>query len=99
LSDYPADAVVRAKDRAPVAVFFGTGDAKVYEALLLQANARYEAHFDVQVIVILEKDGSVTRKARLRADNHLIVPRYRNAERDAIGRIMEAAVVERPTMH
>jgi hypothetical protein len=99
LSDYPADAVVKAENRAPVAVFFGTGDSKVYEALLLQSGAKYEFHIDVQVVVILEKDSGVTRKARLRADNHLIVPRYRGAERDAIGRIMEAAVGERPTMH
>jgi hypothetical protein len=98
LSDYPADAVVKASKRDPVAVFFGTSDSKVYEALLLQANARYEARVAVQVVVLLEKDNSVTRKARLRADNHLIVPRYRNAERDAIGRIMEAAVGERPTV-
>jgi hypothetical protein len=99
LSDYPADAVVKAQDRAPVAVFFGTGDSKVYEALLLQSGARHEFFVDVQVVVILEKDNGVTKKARLRADNHLIVPRYRGAERDAIGRIMEAAVGERPTMH
>ncbi len=99
LSDYPADAVVRALNRDPVAVFFGTSDSKVYEALLLQSNARYVVHVNIQVVVLLEKDNSVTRKARLRADNHLIVPRYRNAERDAIGRIMEAAVGERPTMH
>ena len=99
LSDYPPDAVVKAQNRAPVAIFFGTGDSKVYEALLLQASAKYEVHVDIQVVVILEKDNSVTKKARLRADNHLIVPRYRGAERDAIGRIMEAAVGERPTMH
>ena len=99
LTDYPADVVLKAENRWPVAVFFGTSDSKVYEALLLQANARHEHHVDVQVVVMLEKDSSVTRKARLRADNHLIVPRYRDAEKDAIGRIMEAAVGERPTMH
>lgn len=99
LSDYPADAVVKAQNRPPVAVFFGTGDSKVYEALLLKSGARYEFHVDIQVVVILEKDNGVTKKARLRADNHLIVPRYRGAERDAIGRIMEAAVGKRPVMH
>lgn len=100
LSDYPADAVIRAGDRPPVAVFFGTGDSKVYEALLLQANARYEAKANIQVVVILEKDSSVTRKARIRADNHLIVPRYRDAERDAVGRVVEAALGQRPlSMH
>lgn len=99
LSDYPADIVVRADKHDPVAVFFGTGDSKVYEALLLQSGARYEAKVAITVIVILEKDTSVTKKARQRADNHLVVPRYRGGERDAIGRIIEAAVGERPTVH
>lgn len=98
LSDYPADIVIRAPMRDPVAVFFGTGDAKVYEALLLQANARYEAKVQCTVVVILEKDNSATRKARLRADNHLVVPRYRGGERDAVGRIIEVALGERPAV-
>ena len=96
IRDYPADVVLRAENRAPVAVFFGASDTKVYEALLLHAGARYEFHLDVQVVVLLEKDAAVTRKARMRADNHLIVPRYRGAERDAIGRIIEAATGSRP---
>ena len=99
LRDYPADAVVRAEGHAPVAIFFGTSDSKIYEALLLQSGAKYEFPIEVQVVVMLEKDNSVTRKARIRADNHLIVPRYRGGERDAIGRILEVAVGERPRLH
>ena len=99
LSDYPADIVIRSAGRDPVAVFFGTGDSKVYEALLLQSGARFEAKIACSVVVILEQDSSVTKKARLRADNHLIVPRYRGAERDAIGRIIEAVLGERPSLH
>jgi hypothetical protein len=99
LSDYPADVVLRARDRAPVAVFFGTSDSKVYEALLLHASARYEARMPCTVVVLLEKDTAITKKARVRADNHVIVPRYRGSERDAIGRIIEAAIGERPMVH
>jgi hypothetical protein len=99
LSEYPADIVLRAPGREPVAVFFGTGDTKVYEALLLQASARYEAQVACTVVVVLEKDSAVTKKVRLRADNHLVVPRYRGAEREAIGRIVEAAVGVRPALH
>jgi hypothetical protein len=99
LSDYTADMVLSAHGRDPVAVFFGTGDSKVYEALLLQSGARYEAKVACSVVVILEKDDSVTKKAKLRADNHLIVPRYRGAERDAIGRVIEVVTGERPSMH
>ena len=99
LSDYPADLVLRAGERDPVAVFFGTSDSKVYEALLLNASARYERKVPCSVVVLLEKDNAVTRKARLRADNHLTVPRYRGGEKDAIGRIIEVAVGERPSLH
>lgn len=98
VSDYPADIVLRAGDRDPVAVFFGTSDSKVYEALLLQQSARYEVHLQCSVVVVLEKDNAVSRKARLRADNHLIVPRYRDAEKDAVARIVEAASGVRPTV-
>jgi hypothetical protein len=96
LSDYPADAVLEAANRAPVAVFWGVNDAKVYEALLLQAGARYEARTDVVVVVVLEKDNSVSKKARNRADNHIIVPRYREHERDAVARVVEVATGKRP---
>lgn len=96
VSDYPADIVLRAPLRDPVAVFFGTSDSKIYEALLLQQSARYEAKIKCSVVVILERDTAVSRKARLRADNHLIVPRYKDAEKDAVARIVEAASGERP---
>ena len=99
LSDYPADIVLKATGRDPVAVFFGTSDSKVYEALLLNSSARYERKVHCSVIVLLEKDNAVTRKARMRADNHLIVPRYRGGEKDAIGRIIEETVGERPSLH
>jgi hypothetical protein len=98
LTDYPADAMLRSHGRAPVALFWGTSDTKIYEALLLQSSARYEARTEVQVVVMLENDNSVTRKARARADNHVIVPRYREGTRDAIGRVVEAATGSRPSV-
>jgi hypothetical protein len=97
LGDYPADAVLKSSGRPPVAVFWGTNDAKIYEALLLQAGARYEARTDVQIVVILDKDTSVSKKARVRADNHVIVPRYLDAKRDAVARVVEVAVGHRPS--
>ena len=96
LEEFPADLVIRSRERAPVALFFGVSDAKVYEALLLQAVTRYQMHRQCDVVVLLENDGSITKKARQRADNHLIVPRFAGAKADAIGRIVEAAVGERP---
>lgn len=96
LEEFPADLVIESVGRAPVALFFGVSDLKVYEALLLQSCARYQVTVDCDVVVLLENDGSVTKRARQRADNHLIVPRFQGAKNDAIGRIVEAATGERP---
>ncbi len=99
LSAYPADVVLRVAHRDPVAVFFGSSDSKVYEALLLHTYARYQARIGCPVVVLLERDKSVTHKARQRADNNLIVPRYRGGEAEAIGRIMEEAAGPIPSVH
>lgn len=100
LEEFPADVVLRAENRSPVAVFFGVSDTKIYEALLLQSYTKYQAKRECEVVVLLEEDGSVTKKARQRADNHLIVPRFKGGKTDAIGRIVEAAVGYRPeTLH
>ncbi len=99
LETYPADVVLRAAGRDPVALFFGSSDSKVYEALLLNSFARYQIGVPCSVAVLLEKDNSVTRKARQRADNNLIVPRYRGGEKEAIGRIVEAATGSRVMVH
>lgn len=96
MGEYRADLVIAPNDRPPVALFFGTADSKVFEALLIQTVARYQLHSQCEVVLLLENDGSVTKKARQRADNHLIVPRFAGAKSDAIGRIVEAALGERP---
>lgn len=97
--EFPADAVITSADRTPVALFFGVSDTKVYEALLLQSYTK-KARRPCEVIVLLEQDGAVTKKARQRADNHLIVPRFKGGKMDAIGRIVEVAVGQRPeVMH
>ena len=72
-------------------MFFGSSDTKVYEALLLQSYARYQTRIACSVVVLLESVTSVTRKARQRADNNLIVPRYRGGEAEAIGPFVEEA--------
>ncbi|MBI1220195.1 MAG: DUF1828 domain-containing protein [Rhodobacteraceae bacterium] len=98
--EFPADLVLRSEARPPVAVFFGVSDTKIYEALLLQSYAKYQVKRDCEVVVILEEDGAVTKKARQRADNHLIVPRFKGGKSDAIGRIVEVATGSRPeVMH
>jgi hypothetical protein len=96
LSDYPADLIIAAADRAPVALYFGISDAKAYEALLLRTQAKYHFGLDSPVILVLEDDNGISRRQRLRADANLIVPRYRGAEHDTIGRIVEEATGRRP---
>ncbi len=96
LAEYPADLVIRTAERPPVAVYFGTSDMKVYEALLLRTQAKYHFGLDSPVILVLESDSSISKKQRLRADANLIVPRYRGAEHDAVGRIIEEATGRRP---
>lgn len=98
LQDYPADLVIRGQGRPPVALFFGVSDAKVYEALLLRFSARAKAE-PCEVVVLLEKDNSVTRKARQRADNNIVAPRYRGGEAEAISRIVEVAIGPSQTVH
>lgn len=99
LSDWPADVVVRAAHRAPVALFFGVSNNKAYEALLLHSMAKYQFKIPCIVVLLLEDEKALTKRIRQRADNSIIVPKYRGAEHDAIGRIVEEAVGERPRVH
>ena len=43
ISDYPADVLIRADKRPPVAVFFGTSDKAVADAIITDLLARHEA--------------------------------------------------------
>jgi hypothetical protein len=99
LSDFPADLVIHAQGRPPVAVFLGVTEQHVSEAVMLQMAALYEAHIECSVIALLEKDGSLTQRARQRANNRLTaVPIFRGDERAAIARI-EREVFGRQTGH
>lgn len=100
VAEYAADIVVRTTGRSPVALFFGINDAKAYEALMFHFMVNYKLKLNVPVVLLLEKDNSLTRKARTRVDNNIIVPRYRGGEHEAIGRIVETATGERlDTVH
>jgi hypothetical protein len=88
LSDTIPDMVIRAHDRVPVAVFFGSSPQRVNDAIFLQMQALYEAHEDVQVIALLERENVIGHDLRRRAANRLTaLPIYRGDEPSAIGRI------------
>lgn len=89
LSDTPADVIFRAPNRRPVALFFGTSDNKVSEAVILDMQARHEAKIDCAVIALLEKETSINHKTRQRAMNRLAaVAAYRGDEKAAIARVL-----------
>jgi hypothetical protein len=93
LSDTIPDMVIRAKDRSPVAVFFGTSAQRVNDAVFLQMQALYETHEDVQVIALLERENVIGHDLRRRASNRLTaVPIYRGDEATAVNRIEREAL-------
>ena len=100
LVEFSSDLLIRATGRDPVAVFLGQTDQKIYEALLLQMAAAYEANIPCSVVVLLEHGGSVSQKMRQRADNRLAsVPVYRGDEQAAIARIYREALGAVRTIH
>tara|TARA_R110002110_G_scaffold415748_1_gene654846 strand:+ start:84265 stop:85056 length:792 start_codon:yes stop_codon:yes gene_type:complete len=87
LGEYAADIAIYAPGRPPVALFFGTSDAHIYEALLLQSYAENK-EIPCSVVTMIETQRSISQKAFVRANNHLdAVPIFRGTEDDAIGRL------------
>lgn len=100
MADNIPDLVVRASGRRPVAVFFGSSPQRVYDAILLQMQAFYEAEEDVAVIALLENDSVVNRDLRRRAANRLTaLPSFRGDEVEAIHRIEREALGGFKTVH
>lgn len=93
MSDTLPDMVIRAPERPPVAVFFGTSAQRVNDAIFLQMQALYEAHEQVQVIALLERENVIGHDLRRRASNRLTaVPIYRGDEPTSINRIEREAL-------
>ena len=92
LEEVPADVGIVVDGRPPVAVFFGSSDARVMEALLLQAYADKISQ-QCSVMTLLETEAGVSSKMRQRANNHLsAVPIFRGDERAACARIAREAL-------
>ncbi|SFJ25114.1 protein of unknown function DUF1828 [Sphingomonas sp. NFR04] len=93
LSDTIPDMVIRARDRSPVAVFFGSSPQRVNDAIFLQMQALYEVHEDLQVIALLERENVIGHDLRRRAANRLAaLPIFRGDEPSAIARIEREAL-------
>lgn len=92
LEEIPADVGITVPGRPPVALFFGITEARLYEALLMQAYAE-KLGIKVSVMAMLETESSLTKKMRQRAMNHLdAVAVYRGGERDAALRIARPVI-------
>ena len=73
LPDITVDAIIRAGDAIPVAVFFGTSDKRILEAQVLRLEARHQARLNLKVVSILENErpSGVTAQGIKRAMNRL----------------------------
>lgn len=99
--EFPADLLVRAPDRDPVAVFLAATEQRLLEAVVAQMAAIYEAGTVCSVIALLDKDTSVTRKMRKHAANRLTAVTYfEGDESAAIKRIQREVLGSRsPVVH
>ncbi len=98
--EFPADLVLEAPNRAPVAVYLATSEQKVLEAVVAQMAVTYEAKSDCAIIALLEKDSSISRRMRQRAVNRLVaMPIYDGDEIAAVHRIEREVLGGRALLH
>jgi hypothetical protein len=98
--EFPADLLIKAPSRSPVAVFLAMSEQRVLEAVVAQMAVTYETKVDCSIIALLEKDSSVTRKMRQRAANRLTaMPIFEGDEQAAVQRIALEVLGRRTTMH
>lgn len=90
LADFPPDYLIQADGRDPVALFLGTSDARVLEALFVQLRAEHEERVPVKIVALLEREKSVTAAVRQQATNRLdALLQFRGDEAAAIGRVIK----------
>jgi hypothetical protein len=86
--EFPADLLIEAPFRPPVAVFLAMSEQRVLEAVVAQMAVTYESKIDCSIVALLERDSSVTRRMRQRAVNRLTaMPIFEGDEQAAIQRI------------
>ena len=100
LSEFPADFVLRAPARAPVAGYLGTSEARILEALFMEMRARHEVHEECSVIALLETSRRISAKVRQQATNRLAaLTEFRGDEVAAIQRIVREATGGSSSLH
>lgn len=81
--EFPADLLIRAPGRDPVAVFLAATEHRLLEAVIAQMAAMYETQTVCSVIALLDRDTSVTKKARVKAGNRLSAVTYFEGDESA----------------
>jgi len=100
LGEVTPDLVIRAPGRIPVAVFFGQSAPRVYDAIILQMAALYEAKEALAVVALLEAENSISKEMRQRAANRLAaVPIWRGDEVASVLQIERQIVGIAATIH
>jgi hypothetical protein len=88
LPEFEADFVLIREEHAPLGIFLGTSDERVYEAVVAKMAAEHEAKVSCSIVAMLEFDNSVTRKVRQKALNRLdAMPIFRGEENQAVIRV------------
>ncbi|HVO01801.1 MAG TPA: DUF1828 domain-containing protein [Candidatus Cybelea sp.] len=100
LQDFRADFILTAPDCPPVAVYLGTGDARVLEALYVKMQVEYENHSPVSIVALLEKGKSISAHVRQQAVNRLAaLPEFVGDEDQAIHKIISQISADPNTVH
>ncbi len=98
--EFPADLLIEAPHRAPVAVFLAMSEQRVLEAVVAQMALTYEARADCSVIALLDRDSSVSRRMLRHAANRLTaIPIFEGDELAAVHRIEQEALGRKASMH
>lgn len=88
--NYVADAIVMVKGRQPVAIYYGTANDKVNEAVILWMEVHHVVRAGPQVVLLLEtpQPRGITGRALARAHNYLdAIAVFRGEEASAVERI------------
>lgn len=90
LKEFEADFVIRDANYAPLGIFLGSSDERVYQAIVTKMAAEHEVKTHCSVVALLEWDTSITRKLRQMASNRLdAMPIFRGEERQSIIRVRQ----------
>lgn len=99
LADFPPDFLIEGSSEKPVALFLGTSDARVLEAVIVQMRAEHEEHIPVSILALLERERAITAAVRQQATNRLAgVFHFRGDEAQVITRVAREAGVS-PVVH